>query len=161
MSQQLGSLRSRLTPGQQRRRLARMERRADATRPAAAPVWTSAWAVRTRTAWNESYVQRRLQELRASLIGVYGWRVLKRRANSLREYLIACAKAASIARCGYQHVTPARAITIRDQKTGQTTTRRTEARTADPCGGRLKDRRRRVDGHLLVDQVCLACGRIA
>jgi hypothetical protein len=160
MSVQLGSLRSRLTPGQQRRRAARLARRAEVTRSPGAPVWTSSWVVRTGQAWNESLVGRRLSQLRAAL-GHYGARTIRHRVNAYREHLIACAKAASIERCTYQHVTPARMITVRDQKTGETHTRRTEARTGDPCGGRLKDRRQRVNGALVVDQVCLACGRAA
>lgn len=160
MSVQLGSLSTRFTPGQQRRRLARRARRAEALRPAAAPVWTASWVVQARQSWNESFVQRRLSQLRAAL-GHYGARTIRTRLNAFREHLIACAKAASIERCGYQHVTPAREITVRDAKTGQSHTLRTEGRTGDPCGGRLKDRRQRINGALVVDQVCLACGRAA
>jgi hypothetical protein len=116
--------------------------------------------VRTQQAWNESFVLRRLSQLRSAL-GHYGARTIRNRLNAFREHLIACAKAASIARCDYQQVTPAREITVRDPKTGQSHTLRTDGRTGDPCGGRLKDRRQRINGTLVVDQVCLACGRVA
>ncbi len=151
----------RRTPGQQRRRAARLVRRREAQRPPAAPVWNSTFAVHVQQSWNESHIQRRLSQLRSFLSGAYGVREIKKRGDALREYLMACAKGASIRRCAYQHVAPAKTITGRDEKTGESFTRTTPARTGDPCGGRLKDRRQRVGGCLVVDLVCVCCGRAA
>jgi hypothetical protein len=139
---QLRSYRTRFTPGQLRRRAARVRRREETRahrRPAPLRV------ARPVAAWNEAHIQQRIAKLTRFLRPAYGWRYIRNQVNGLREHLIAVANAARIERCTYQReVRNARDETIW---------------TGAECGGRIRQRRVVRGGN--VERFCDTCGRVA
>lgn len=132
----------RLTPGQLRRRADRRDRRAGVTRLSTRP---SPIVVNLPApAWNESYVQKKVEKLQRAMSQFYGWRAIRTATHNLREHLIAVAKARGIERCQYRQ--PA----LRGQ-----------VYLPDVCGGRIRQRRRWVDEARVTERFCDACGRVA
>jgi hypothetical protein len=128
---QLRSLRRRLTPDQQRRRLARIARRSGMTASpmALAPIVVT--KPRNLWGWRE---QMKLQNLQHHLSGAYSARFIRAKVNALREHLMKVAEAAKIERCRW---------------------RRTK--DSDPCDGRLRRRKNYRGGS---ERFCAECGRV-
>lgn len=131
MSMQLGALRTRLSPGQLRRRAARLARRGGKTTTPSAPMPIVVTKPLSRWSWRE---QRKVEQLATVLSGAYGWRYIQARTLALREHLLKVAEAAGITRCRWK----------RTKESGE-------------CGGKLRRRRAYRGGS---EQFCGMCGRV-